>query len=268
MKYIFDDFVTYYKFVLDKKISRNADIENQVDVSMQKEILNKLSQYTKNKKELIDLFPEILNFNFSPSPNNYKISWISGYNIGKKIKEDLNKLKIGEEFYIISPYIGDNDFSDLSTIIMSLIEKGVQVKILTTFELQDNKKEFFKKFIKFNKNQNAYFLVYTNGRTTKFTDKKINFYIIEGINLHSKIYIINNTIYVGSSNFTGDGFYSKLETINRAEFIGTNSKENVKTIFIEKLDLYKEFYNTYYSSNFEDCQEIGKQIYKQKSVKS
>ena len=66
MKYIFDDFVTYYKFVLDKKISRNADIENQVDVSMQKEILNKLSQYTKNKKELIDLFPEILNFNFSP----------------------------------------------------------------------------------------------------------------------------------------------------------------------------------------------------------
>lgn len=261
MDYTIDDFITYYKLVLDKRISRISDFEEQIDTSSQDIIFEKLSPYVKNKRDLLDLFPDILNFRFSPTSNNYKISWISGFKVGENIKEDLSKLKFGEDFYIVSPYIGDNDFSDLSRIIMDLIKRGVRVKILTTSEMQENKKNFLKKFIKFSKNKDGYFLTFINEQMVKFQDKKINFYILDGINLHSKIYIINNTIYIGSSNFTGDGFYSKLETVHRAEFIGKSLDENVKTNFIKQIEKYKKIYNTLYTSDREDCQKIGKKIY-------
>ena len=261
----------------DIKIDKESVYTNFNELSEKEKndlIYNKLLQTAKDNgkiNELTELFPEFLkeniNIDFSNN-NNYNIQTLTGNNIGSIIKDDL--LNATEKVFIISPYIGgskkESDNIDIINLVKNLAKKQIQVNLFTNCDLNEHyNKKFFQSFIKNIDPVKKKYYMYWIDNFNPYEFLKFNIYnsdIEDELNLHSKIYIIDNKIaYMGSINFTNQAFNRNHENVTRFEKISQDPDNNKSDTISELIKLFLIFTKKYKTFNTNNMDLLGKVLY-------
>ena len=247
---------------------------NNLSEKEKDDLIDKLLQIAKDNgkvDKLTELFPEFLNENIKvdfSNNNNYSIQTLTGNNIGAVIRNDL--LNATEKVFIISPFVGDSkkesDNIDVINLVKELVKKEIQVNLFTNCDLNDHySRKFFQSFIKdIDPIKKKYFMSWIDN-FNPYNYLKFNIYnsnIEDELNLHSKIYIIDNKIaYMGSINFTNQAFNRNHENVTRFEKILQDFDINKLDTISELTKLFSIFTKKYKTFNTNNMDLLGKVLY-------
>lgn len=247
---------------------------NNLSEKEKDDLIDKLLQIAKDNgkvDKLTELFPEFLNENIKvdfSNNNNYSIQTLTGNNIGAVIRNDL--LNATEKVFIISPFVGgskkESDNIDVINLVKELVKKEIQVNLFTNCDLNDHySRKFFQSFIKdIDPIKKKYFMSWIDD-FNPYNYLKFNIYnsnIEDELNLHSKIYIIDNKIaYMGSINFTNQAFNRNHENVTRFEKISQDFDSNKLDTISELTKLFSIFTKKYKTFNTNNMDLLGKVLY-------
>ena len=247
---------------------------NNLSEKEKDDLIDQLLQIAKDNgkvDKLTELFPEFLNENIKvdfSNNNNYSIQTLTGNNIGAVIRNDL--LNATEKVFIISPFVGgskkESDNIDVINLVKELVKKEIQVNLFTNCDLNDHySRKFFQSFIKdIDPIKKKYFMSWIDD-FNPYNYLKFNIYnsnIEDELNLHSKIYIIDNKIaYMGSINFTNQAFNRNHENVTRFEKISQVFDSNKLDTISELTKLFSIFTKKYKTFNTNNMDLLGKVLY-------
>lgn len=247
---------------------------NNLSEKEKNDLIDQLLQIAKDNgkvDKLTELFPEFLNENIKvdfSNNNNYNIQTLTGNNIGNVIRNDL--LNATEKVFIISPFVGgskkESDNIDVINLVKELVKKEIQVNLFTNCDLNDHySRKFFQSFIKdIDPIKKKYFMSWIDD-FNPYNYLKFNIYnsnIEDELNLHSKIYIIDNKIaYMGSINFTNQAFNRNHENVTRFEKISQDFDSNKLDTISELTKLFSIFTKKYKTFNTNNMDLLGKVLY-------
>lgn len=247
---------------------------NNLSEKEKDDLIDQLLQIAKDNgkvDKLTELFPEFLNENIKvdfSNNNNYSIQTLTGNNIGAVIRNDL--LNATEKVFIISPFVGgskkESDNIDVINLVKELVKKEIQVNLFTNCDLNDHySRKFFQSFIKdIDPIKKKYFMSWIDD-FNPYNYLKFNIYnsnIEDELNLHSKIYIIDNKIaYMGSINFTNQAFNRNHENVTRFEKISQDFDSNKLDTISELTKLFSIFTKKYKTFNTNNMDLLGKVLY-------